>query len=469
MSSGLRGWPGIPASVLLTLLMAHAVPASQNQETDRATSFTPEEEVRRGQEAASGLRLLLPPIADPEVTGVVTDIGKQLAAAIPAERRQPAFRYSFSVVNVSNLVSYALSGGPVIVSRGMIEAATSDTQLAGLLAHQVAHVVLRHGTIQASRGQAFARADLVEQTLGSITVRTEETLGLPGATFGISTYYLEYAPALEVEANRLAERIMAGAGYDPRGVGDMLRLIITAGTDKGGVAWARSHPNPETAADAAAQDGGSVPAPAAAARAASFDRFRSIQSRLMAMPPAPASYEAARAQGNRFIGDPVGEVNPPAGESRRVLVGNVVQVDVPASWRRLFGTTSMMFAPEGGFFETDAELIGMTHGMQIGVARSPTGNLEQDTLALLRRLAETNAQVTWTPVLQRIRLDGRTALTVVANSVSVATGRFKYMSVSTTRLRDGSLLYFIGVAPRLEASTYRRAFDRVEQSVRFVD
>jgi len=468
MSPGLRGWPGIPASVLLTLLVAHAVPASQDQRTDSPTSFTPEEEVRRGQEAVSGFRLLLPVVADPEVTRVVTDIGRQLVAAIPAERRQPAFRYSFSVVNVSNLVSYAISGGPVIVSRAMIEFASSDTQLAGLLAHQVAHVALRHGTVQASRGQAFPRADLAEQTLGSIRARTEETLGMPGAAFGISTYYLEYAPALEVEANRLAEQIMAGAGYDPRGVNDMLRRIAAAGADRGGTAWARSHPTPDAAVDAAGLDGESAKA-LASARAVSLERFGAIRSRLIAMPPAPTSYQAARAQADRFIGDPAGEVNAPAGDSRRVLVGDVVQVDVPANWRRLFGTTSMMFAPEGGFFETDAELVGLTHGMQIGISRSPTGNLEQDTVALLRRLGETNAQVTWTPVFQRIRLDGRNGLTVVANSVSVATGRFKYISVSTTRLRDGSLLYLIGVAPRLESGTYRRAFDRIERSVRFVD
>jgi len=116
-----------------------------------------------------------------------------------------------------------------------------------------------------------------------------------------------------------------------------------------------------------------------------------------------------------------------------------------------------------------AGLVGMTHGMQIGVARSPTGDLEDDTRAVLQRLGQTNPQLQWTPMYQRIRLDGRNGLTVPATSVSVATGRFKYMSVTTTHLRDGTLLFIIGVAPRLETGTYRRAFDRIQRSIRFVD
>lgn len=458
-------------ALLLILWPALAAGSAQTDATAFRGSFTPEEELRRGREAAAGVRLLLPMLGDADISGFVRDVGRRLADSIPADLRQPSFRYTFDVVNVSDLVSFALSGGPIFVSRGMIETSPTEAALAGLLAHQLSHVVLRHGAAQATRGAAFERGDLAGQTLGAIAVRTEETLGLPGAIFGISTYDLEYVPALEREADLLGGQIMTRAGYDPHQIAEMFRAIARTGADRGGPAWIRSHSGPgDDDADArpdgniSRQDDGAPQATPARA-----DRFDRIRARLRVMPPARIAKDAARAQANRFLGDPVGEVVGPSGESRRVSVGDVIQVDVPANWRRLSGGSSMAFAPTGGFFESEVGLAGFTHGVQIGVARSPTGSLDGDMQAVLQRYGQTNLRFQWSPVYQRIRLGGRNGLFLAASAVSTATGRFKYVSVSTTHLRDGSLLYVIGVAPRLDAGTYRGAFERIQQSIRFVD
>lgn len=456
---------------LLILWPALAANSAQTGDGAFRSSFTPEEEVRRGREAAAGVRMLLPMLRDPAIDGFVKDIGRRLVDSIPRELRRPTFRYSFDVINVTNLISYALSGGPIFVSRGMIETSQTEAALAGLLAHQLSHVVLRHGAAQASRGEAFERGDLAEQTLGAIAVRTEETLGLPGAIFGISTYYLEYVPPLEREADLLAGQIMARAGYDPHQIAEMFRTIARTGTERGGPAWIKSHSDPGEGNQDASPDGdlGRQADRPPQAKPALADRFGSIRARLRMMAPAHTSEEAARAQANRFVGDPIGEVVVPSGESRRVFVGNVLQVDVPANWRRLSGTNTMVFAPAGGVFESQVGLVAFTHGVQIGLARSPTGDLEGDTQALLQRFGQTNPDFQWTPAYQRIRLGGRSGLTTAASRVSAATTRFVYVSVSTTHLRDGSLLYIIGVAPRLEAGIYGRAFDRIQRSIRFVD
>lgn len=264
---------------------------------------------------------------------------------------------------------------------------------------------------------------------------------------------------------------MTRAGYDPSQIAEMFRTIARTGTDRGGPAWIKSHSDPGDGDQAAGPDGNTSHHADGAPQAtpAVADRFGTIRARLRVMAPAPTSQDAARTQASKFFQSPVGEVVVPSGDSRRVSVGNVLQVDVPANWRRLSGSNSMMFAPADGFFESEAGLVAFTHDVQIVVARSPTGDLQRDTQALMQRFGQTNPQFQWTPTYQRIRLGGRNGLTMVANNVSAATGRFKFVSVATTHLRDGSLLYIIGTAPRLEAGTYRRAFDRLQESVQFVD
>jgi len=462
-----RAWVCALAVILWSALAAGA---TQTGVAPLRSGFTPDEEVRRGREAAEGVRLLLPMLRDPGVDGLVRDIGRRLTAAIPADLRQRRFGYSFEIVNVSDLISYAFSGGPVFVSRGMLETSETEAALAGLLAHQLSHVVLRHSAAQATGGEALELTDLAGQTLGAIAPPTEHPLGLPGVMFGISIYSLEYVPALEREANQLGRRIMARAGYDPGQIAEMFRAIARTGADRGGPVWITSHSDPEDAeqhADLAANISGRPPGPPRAqpARAA---QFASSRARLKAMAPARTAEEAARAQMSRLSDGPVGEVVVPSGEARRVLVGNVFQANVPANWRRLSGRTAVVFAPMGALFAREG-LMAFTHGVQIGIARSPTGNLEGDTQALLQRFGQTNPDFQWVPVYQRIRLGGRNGLTTAASRVSAATARFVYVSVSTAHLRDGRLVYIIGLAPRGEAGTYRNAIDRIHRSVRFVD
>ena len=71
-------------------------------------------------------------------------------AEIPADQRHAGFNYTFDVVNVREINAFALPGGPMFVNRGMIEAARTEGEVAGVMAHELSHVVLRHGTAQCS-------------------------------------------------------------------------------------------------------------------------------------------------------------------------------------------------------------------------------------------------------------------------------------------------------------------------------
>src|SRR5438105_14913580 len=98
----------------------------------------------------------------------VAGIGQRLVAAIPPEFQHPEFHYTFEVVNQKEINAFALPGGPMFLNRGMIEAAKTEGEMAGVMAHEMSHVMLRHGTAQATKGQKFQIGAIAGQILGAI-------------------------------------------------------------------------------------------------------------------------------------------------------------------------------------------------------------------------------------------------------------------------------------------------------------
>ena len=135
------------ALILLLLALAQGR-ASETPITPPPNNFSPAEDVTLGRDAAAEAYERLAILRDPLVGRYLRELGGRLVRMIPATLRQPGFEYSFDVVNVTDIASFALPGGPTFVSRGMVAAARSEDELAGMLPHQLSHVALRHGTAQ---------------------------------------------------------------------------------------------------------------------------------------------------------------------------------------------------------------------------------------------------------------------------------------------------------------------------------
>ena len=151
------------------------------------------------------------------------------------------------------------------------------------------------------------------------------------------------------------------------------------------------------------------------------------------------------------------------------MAGDLLRVQVPVNWRRLIASNTVIFAPDRAFVESPEGPAMFTHGVQVGVARSTTWDLEGDTRALLRSLWRENPRLRWVPAYQVTTIGGQFGVTATMSNVSAVTGRFEYMSVSAAHLPDGNFLYVIGIAPADEAGTYRRAFERVLESIQIVE
>src|SRR6478735_6554527 len=139
-------------TVLILMLTASAA-AAQTKVTPPKNKYTPQQDVQIGQEAAAEVRRQYPLINDDQIQSYLERLGNRLVEAAPRELNNPAFRYSFTPVNLKDINAFALPGGPMFVNRGMIEAAATEGEVAGVMAHELSHVLLRHGTAQASKAQ----------------------------------------------------------------------------------------------------------------------------------------------------------------------------------------------------------------------------------------------------------------------------------------------------------------------------
>jgi predicted Zn-dependent protease len=195
--------------------MASAAPAAA------VNLFSVQQDVQAGRQAASQVERQMPMLRDAQVTNYVNAIVRRLAA----QAGGPEFEYQAKVVNSTEINAFALPGGYIYVNRGLISAARNEAELAGVLAHEIAHVAERHGTEQATKAYgAQAGVGLLAQVLGGRDRRLglgEQIIG----TLGVNAAFMKFSRNAEHEADQVGAQIMARAGYDPMAMATFFDLL----------------------------------------------------------------------------------------------------------------------------------------------------------------------------------------------------------------------------------------------------
>ena len=438
--------------------------------------YSPQDDVKLGRQAAQEAESQFPLLRDETVRSYVESVGRRLVDAIPSEFQHPEFQYYFKVINASDINAFALPGGPMYVNRGMIEAARTEGEMAGVMAHELSHVALRHGTAQATKGQKYGVLAGIAGIAGTI-------FGGPGvgqlAQAPFAVYLLKFSREYETEADVLGAQIMARAGYDPRDLANMFRTIERQGGGGGG--FLSDHPSPS---DRYARINREAQLLRVNTDTRSDSReFARIQERLRGYQRAPSMAEIQRS-GQRY---PVGETtgnypnnnnypnNPPTGrvaypssryESYSIFNGGV-SVSVPNNWRQINDNNSVWFVPEGAYGQYNGQAV-FTHGASFGVAQTNSRNLQSASQELINSLGQGNNNLRANGGFQRTTMAGRNALFTTLSNVNEATGRPETVRVITTQLRNGQLFYMIAVAPQNERN-FENAFQTILQSIRIND
>ena len=140
-----------PLVTAIALATALATVSAQTKIVAPPNKYSVADDVKLGREAAAEVRTQVPLMNDRTVDNWVEKIGARLVTGIPADMRRSEFRYTFDEVNQKEINAFALPGGPMFLNRGMIEAANTEAEVAGVMAHEMSHVVLRHGTAGAGK------------------------------------------------------------------------------------------------------------------------------------------------------------------------------------------------------------------------------------------------------------------------------------------------------------------------------
>jgi beta-barrel assembly-enhancing protease len=281
-------------AILASITLAGSA-AAQTTITPPKNSYSPQQDVTLGRQAAGEVRQQFPLLNDERTENYVENIGQRLIAHMPSNLRQPAFRYSFDVVNLRDINAFALPGGPMFLNRGMLQAARSEGEVAGVMAHELSHVILRHGTAQASKGQKFQIGAVAGQILGALVGGRTGSVIAQGSQIGLGTYFLKYGREYERQADLLGAQIMARAGYDPRQMARMFETIERQGGGRG-PEFLSDHPNPGNRVEAINREADSLRVNRSMA---SNGDFQAIRSRLNQMPAAPTTQQVASRQAQR--------------------------------------------------------------------------------------------------------------------------------------------------------------------------
>src|SRR5918994_305346 len=180
--------------------------AGQTKVTAPKNKYSPADDVKLGQEAAREVEKEVPVMRDERINSYLNGIGRRLLENIPAEFRHPEFRYSFTGVNMKEINAFALPGGPMYINRGMIEKARNEGEVAGVMAHELSHVALRHGTAQQTKATGFAIGQIAGQIAGAIIGGRTGQIIAQGSQFGLGTYFLKYGREYEKQSDLLGSR-----------------------------------------------------------------------------------------------------------------------------------------------------------------------------------------------------------------------------------------------------------------------
>jgi predicted Zn-dependent protease len=198
------------------------------------------QEIQMGQEAAQQVAQTIGFVDDPELQAYVANIGKKMAAA--SER--PDLPWEFHVVDDAAVNAFAIPGGFIYVTRGLLNHMNSEAELASVLGHEIGHVTARHSV------QQISKAQLATLGLGLGSILSSDVAQFAGlASQGLQVLFLKYGRDAENQADQLGFRYALGQNYDVREMANVFETLARASQAGGGGGrlpeWLSTHPNPE--------------------------------------------------------------------------------------------------------------------------------------------------------------------------------------------------------------------------------
>ena len=225
-------------STLLTSALLTATGCAVNPATGQRQFMliSESEEIEMGREADGPITESLGLYESEALQATVSDLGNEMAS----RSERPALPWSFKLVDDPMVNAFALPGGFIFITRGIMAALNSEAELAGVIGHEIGHVTARHSASQMSR-QQFQQIGL-----GVGSILSSDVASVAGVlSAGLGLLNLRYSRGDESQSDELGVRYMTRAGYDPNALVGVFQTLALAGGGGGSVpGWATTHPDP---------------------------------------------------------------------------------------------------------------------------------------------------------------------------------------------------------------------------------
>ena len=506
----------IRAPAVLLSAFVLCAPLAAAQTTTRPASagfnlFSVEQDIEIGRQSAIEAERQLPLLNNANANRYLGQIITKLAAQAPGAR----YPYSIKAVNDPAINAFSLPGGPMYVNRGLVEAARNEAELAGVLAHEMSHVALRHGTHQASKAYlGQAGLGILGGLLGQNGGNTSKILGAVGGV-GLNAAFLKFSREDEFQADQLGAQMMARAGYNPEAMANFFQVLRSQqGRDPGKLEQFFSGHPPSAEREARIRTQATSLQFVPGREVGGFDRMRAD---LLRNSPAPARVAQRRWE---ETGTPDGRGQPSGTVDVRVAQPSsqfqrfdqrdgFYSIEHPDNWRAYAAEPgyAVSIAPEGGVVDTGNGQQAMLYGVIVNhyspfegntdtnrnnTNRNNTnrpqsndqrrryapfedgdrwsGSLEDATNDLVRQLIRSNSYLQAHDGQPRQELiDGASSFSVMLSGRSPVTGQDENVTVVTRGLPDGHVLYALCIVPGSGSQAMTRTFARMLRSLNVND
>jgi predicted Zn-dependent protease len=438
--------------------------ADRTQLKPGINSYSPQQDIQLGRSAAQEVMQKKQMCNDPKVDAYLAKIAQRLVAHLNTGGAD--YPWEFHCVNDKAVNAFALPGGIVFVNRGAIEAADNEAQLAGIIAHELAHVALRHGTNQLTKAKYIQAGTGIFGVVGGVIG------GLPGAAVsGVGeltsgSILLRYSRHAETQADIIGTQDLYDSGYDPRALAAFFEnLNASAAQRKDPPEFFSDHPNPDHRIERIQEE---VVKMGGAQQNAEKDpaQFEAIKREVMALPAPvkgrPANARPANANPPPFkVEDPSPDVTATRFEKASLAY--------PANWKIYTKRKSILLIPSGGVVDAGNGQAAVACGMIGGAVevrdKHSDDVLRDNTRRLLDALQHENEGMQIQQQPSGITVDGKSALATILRNDSPAGGAERDWVVTTIGHRD--MYYFVFVAPDSDYARFDRAFHDIVQSLQF--
>ncbi len=444
------------SALMLGVFASAALPclAQLHQYKPGFNLFTRDQDVQLGKEAAGEIEKQAEVIDNKELTAYINSIGSKLAAQPQADK----YPYTFKVVNDKSINAFALPGGPAFVHSGLIAAVDNEAQLAGVLAHEITHVALRHGTNQATRANLIQLpAVLASKVAGTDSMLGK--LGQIGIGLGANSVLLKFSRTAETQADLVGAQIAAQAGYNPIEMARFFQKLEAEGGARG-PQFLSDHPNPGNRMKAIEDEIRYMPQRSYGAETGQLARMKAIVAKL----PPP---KKAPAQSGSSASLSIPESRP-SGRMQQYQ-GKEFSLSYPDNWKPFASQNSpgVTFAPLSGVQESEGTIVGYGAVLNYYKPREANASLWQATDEFVSVLKSADPRMRAGRDMPReVAFGGRNAIVTTLYSDSIFQGQPE-VDLLVTLAHPNGILFIVCVAPESEEQYATDAFDQMLQSMRF--